>query len=489
MSFRVLGHLRFWLRTGGILALHNVLKELQDQGCEVRMLVNGTREKWQQYPDDSITTTISSAPSVHREMYAWADAVITQGTAELGVGGDQDRPLRIMYIHRLQEIEQWRVRRRPVHLLMLNSEWLAKEVTWPGESLVVFPPIRPKEFETKRGDRITLVNLGSSKRPELFWALARRMNRRRFLGVQGSWSKQNVPVNIPLNAEVIPPTSEMKEEVYRRTEILLAPAPAESWGMVGVEALASGIPVIAAPANGSKESLGKAGKFIDPSDVEGWAKEIQRLLENKRYYRTRSEAGLRRVQEIREANDQQIADLIRWMHANRGRVSPGFVEASSKSKSRREEPSTVAIPMRARRRFWGLEQSLEPGQIFYASGETHAQHLERQGLANRIKPERPDKTKTEIPSEAKDVSPEPEDREESQIEPVAMGGGWYALPGGSKIRGRRKALEALSNPFRCDHCGEESPISPEILKGGEGSDVPCGKCGGRMLPLIARRSQ
>jgi len=61
------------------------------------------------------------------------------------------------------------------------------------------------------------------------------------------------------------------------------PSEYESWGRVGVEAMASGIPVIAHPTPGLQESLGDAGVFVDRNDIDGWERAIRRLLTPRAY--------------------------------------------------------------------------------------------------------------------------------------------------------------------------------------------------------------
>jgi glycosyltransferase involved in cell wall biosynthesis len=52
--------------------------------------------------------------------------------------------------------------------------------------------------------------------------------------------------------------------------VLMVPSVHESYGMAAVEALASGIPVIAHPTPGLREALGDAGTFVDRADVRVW---------------------------------------------------------------------------------------------------------------------------------------------------------------------------------------------------------------------------
>lgn len=179
-------------------------------------------------------------------------------------------------------------------LIVFNSHSLAASVDCSSPYIVCRPPVHAAEFATTPGDRVTLVNLSEAKGGELFWRLV-RCSTRRFLGVKG-WGAQYIDHRYA-NAEVIDTTQDMRGDVYARTRILLMPSAHESWGMVGVEALASGIPVIAHPTPGLRESLGDAGIFVDRDDPYAWLDEIERLHDPVEWARA-SAAALARSAEL-----------------------------------------------------------------------------------------------------------------------------------------------------------------------------------------------
>lgn len=76
----------------------------------------------------------------------------------------------------------------------------------------------------------------------------------------------------------------MRDDVWSRTKVLLIPSNYETYGMVGVEAIASGIPTIAHPTDGLCESLGDAGWFIPRDDVDEWQRVIELLLTDDAVY-------------------------------------------------------------------------------------------------------------------------------------------------------------------------------------------------------------
>lgn len=159
-------------------------------------------------------------------------------------------------------------------LVVFNSHTLAASVDCPVPWIVCHPPVHADLYRATPGERVTLVNLSEAKGGELFWRLV-RCSTRQFLGVKG-WGAQYVDGRYS-NAEVIATTLDMPGDVYSRTRILLMPSLYESYGMVGVEALASGIPVIASNLPGLHESLGDAGTFVDRDDPYAWLDHIERL--------------------------------------------------------------------------------------------------------------------------------------------------------------------------------------------------------------------
>ncbi|MGY1622126.1 glycosyltransferase family 4 protein [Geodermatophilus sp. SYSU D00965] len=94
---------------------------------------------------------------------------------------------------------------------------------------------------------------------------------------------------------------------YAGADLLVLPSRAESYGMVVTEALARGVPVLAAAAGGVPESLGRdpdgrvPGLLVPPADVAALAAGVRRWLR---------EPGLR--EELRSAAGARRAGLDGW---------------------------------------------------------------------------------------------------------------------------------------------------------------------------------
>jgi hypothetical protein len=205
-------------------------------------------------------------------------------------------------------------------LAVYNSDWMSREAGvffaefppafQPSRTLVVRPPVHAKRYAAKPGQAVTLVNCNKDKGGLLLADLARRMPDQPFLAVEGAYGEQILP-DLP-NVEVLRhvPGDEMAAKVYRRTKVLLMPSVYESWGRAGVEAMASGIPVIAHPTRGLCESLSEAGIFVDRNDPEAWQTALERLLTDPAEYRLASKRARARSAELDPSED-----LTAWCNA------------------------------------------------------------------------------------------------------------------------------------------------------------------------------
>lgn len=165
-------------------------------------------------------------------------------------------------------------------LVVYNTEWLSRAMRsiYNGPSVVMHPPVHPEKYLTTPGDMVTLVNPLPEKGATLFYELARLNPDRQFLVVEGGYERERQVVKDLPNVTFQPSTSNMRDDVYARTRVLLMPSTYESYGMTGVEALVSGIPVIANPTPGLRESLGEAGIFPRIGDVDEWVQLLDKLF-------------------------------------------------------------------------------------------------------------------------------------------------------------------------------------------------------------------
>jgi glycosyltransferase involved in cell wall biosynthesis len=181
---------------------------------------------------------------------------------------------------------------------------------YDSHSHVLYPPVdyRDFSFSVAGGDSITLVNCSEEKGGGLLVDLAKAMPDQKFLGVIGSYNKQ-------INEE-LPNLSYMKNtprvrDFYSKTKIIIMPSVYESWGRVAVEAMSLGIPVIAHPTPGLRESLGSAGIFVDRKNLSAWIRSIRELLENPWLYARKSMESRVRSKELDPR--PQLKSLESWL--------------------------------------------------------------------------------------------------------------------------------------------------------------------------------
>jgi glycosyltransferase involved in cell wall biosynthesis len=271
-------------RVGAWISMHTYMAALVEAGHEVTVLI----------PDRVPAYELDGVTVMHIGNHLWSR--FQRSDVCISIHGDEG------YLHRVA-LENGRPSVRFIHgthdtlfhklgkigpptLLVINSHSLAETVIergYQGEYIVCHPWVDPRRFETEPGDHITLVNLIKPKGLDTFDQIARYLPKRPFLGVKGGYGGPQDDVIARPNITVIPATKNVRDDILARTRILLMPSDHETWGLIGVEALCAGIPVIAHPTLGLQESLGDAGLFADRDDIDAWLDIIEDLDSPKRY--------------------------------------------------------------------------------------------------------------------------------------------------------------------------------------------------------------
>lgn len=318
---------------GAEWAAHSLLRELAARGHTVDVLLSQAAENKGAFEIDGVHVhpyrgKADPGPWMRGPQHANAIVTHLENTARASVLGELNRIPVVHLLHNtFEKSKSWLVKGSPT-LIVYNSAWMQAdaEAWWRihrGDrpmpwGITVHPPVAVADYQATPGDRISLINLTEEKGAKVFYALAERMPRRKFLGVIGGYGEQIVREGLP-NVEIIPhtPGDRMAKDVYARTKILLAPSSYESYGRVAVEAMCSGIPVIAHPTPGLLESLGEAGTFCDRDDLDAWEAAIRQLA-TPNTYRQASKTAVARA-----AGLDPAAELGAWCTAMEGVAKRG----------------------------------------------------------------------------------------------------------------------------------------------------------------------
>ncbi|HKZ00814.1 MAG TPA: glycosyltransferase family 1 protein [Pyrinomonadaceae bacterium] len=84
-------------------------------------------------------------------------------------------------------------------------------------------------------------------------------------------------------------------DVYRSADLLLFPSWYEGFGLPVLEAMASGVPVVASNRGSLPEVVGDAGVLVDPEDHETMAKSVAMILDDAGFREKLRQAGLERA--------------------------------------------------------------------------------------------------------------------------------------------------------------------------------------------------
>lgn len=222
------------------------------------------------------------------------------------------KPL-VHLVHNDKQLSYNQIDRTTCQLAVANSEWIAKTVHESIPAVIVYPPTDPAYYTTKTSRKaISLLNMNEAKGGKIFWQLARIFPEREFIGVIGAYGEQMTYDKELPNVTLYKNDPDVKK-IYAKTGIVIMPSSYESWGRVGMEAACSGIPCIASPTPGLKESLGDSGVFANYDDVAGYVEAI-RYLDVPENYQKHSKAAKARAKVVTDAFKSQLEILEERLH-------------------------------------------------------------------------------------------------------------------------------------------------------------------------------
>lgn len=292
--------------------VHHMFKWLQKKGHEIKVMTSDPGAK--EFEGIDIIPEFGPTHDI-RKWYRWADIVVSHLVKTGKVINNiriVDKPaLFVMHnTHRNTMIELIAHR----SIMCFNSHYTQDVPFYKDkESCLVYPPCPIDYYKTNRGGAkyVTLINFGLKKGGATFYKLAMEMPEVEFLAVKGDYYHQ---AKRRLDNVTFKENTPRIQKEYALTKVLLMPSEYESFGRTAIEAAASGIPTIAAPTPGLKESLGEAGIFYSLDDVEGWKDEISHLLSDKDYYKERADLSKARAKELEGMFEKQMKTLVLLMH-------------------------------------------------------------------------------------------------------------------------------------------------------------------------------
>jgi len=322
---------------GSETMLHTMLKALQQAGHKVWAATTDMPEAPEQWTYEGIPAFSERrdgrvVPLTHS---LEPDVIVTHHThAALAVQTARELGVPSVVIQHNTFPEHHVVMAMQPDLTVFNTEWIARSwhtLLGGARWMVLHPPVWPHEHATRPGGAVTLVNLNANKGVRVFEHLAMLFPDVPFLGVKGGYGDQlTAGLTSHTNIQIIEPTSDMRGAVWSRTRVLLVPSLYESYGMVALEAMASGIPVIAHPTPGLREALGPAGIYADRDDMQEWATALRSLVRDPLAWQRASVAAQARSQSLDPTNDlwqwvkavESLADAKPLASSARGRGRP-----------------------------------------------------------------------------------------------------------------------------------------------------------------------
>jgi glycosyltransferase involved in cell wall biosynthesis len=285
---------------------------INTRGFRINVVVNQTRVN----EFDRVILSVMKDTEKTENCIRHSNAIITHWHMEPNAvlaAQQAKRPLVIiMHDHqRAKHLEQYK-NFMPKNIYLIHNSYWIKEFysAFKYPSIVVYPPVYWKEYNTETTrEYVTLINLNYNKGGNVFIEIAKRMPDVKFMGVVGAYNQQIIDKRVP-NIKYVPSTPYIKD-IYAKTGIILLPSKEESWGRVAVEAMSSGIPVIANPAPGLVESCKGAGILCDRKDIDAWVREIRKLKTDKEYYKMKSDECLARAKELDP--EPQLNEMANWI--------------------------------------------------------------------------------------------------------------------------------------------------------------------------------
>jgi len=286
--------------TGAELMLFDYLQALQKKGHYVEVVMS--REK-------RVVSEYAGIPIKDVTNWSDYDTIITHG-GSMGEAFNRGIELKKTVIYLCHNTYRHAI--RPEVKVIFNSQFTKNNtnIDLNGNENIVCQPIINFDYKRKkkRGKYITLINCSESKGGKLFYEIAKEGNGLKFLAVKG-WYGSQVEFNEKNIKQIEPVNHENIYDVFKKTKILLVPSAYECWGRIGIEAMASGIPVICSKGiGGLKEAYGNGAKYVNRENINAWTKAIAEVETD---YEKWVEKGFARVNQLKKNINKSILNFER----------------------------------------------------------------------------------------------------------------------------------------------------------------------------------
>lgn len=310
---------------GAELAMHGLLRHLASEGHDCGVIV---REGVDATVDGITILSVQTETPIIDSIYGEADVVITHLEASLYAAQHAARagkPL-VHLVHNQHQLTWFG--QVTGALIVFNSQTLASLCAHQHPSIpgTILHPVVYRDDVYSEDARLNLEALGAPveeivqsnlsdlKGGMLFWRLAQREVDRTFTGVLGGYGAQ-----IQRGADNVTVLQHVPHDhiadLYASARVVLMPSEYETWGMVAVEAMANGLPIIAHHSDGLAEAIGRGGvEWAHRGAVEQWSAALA-LLDEPEAYALHSAKSVDRFTDLQIVQHHQLAEITKALEA------------------------------------------------------------------------------------------------------------------------------------------------------------------------------
>lgn len=225
------------------------------------------------------------------------------------------------------------------------SDWVAdslmKDYGVPREKIAIIPPgvdlQQWKPLNTEKTGRFNILFVGADfhrKRGDMVIDAFRRLPRDKFqLHIVTRSTVESEP-GITVHNNLQPNTPELIR-LFQQSDVLVHPSQAEAYGLVAIEAAATGVPAIVSKLGGLQSTVthGKTGFLVAPDDVDSIYRKLVWLADDRTRQRKMANAA-RKKAEVKHSAARNIGSILEILQEVAARAH-------------QQAPITRAIPLQS----------------------------------------------------------------------------------------------------------------------------------------------